>query len=71
MLNNIFPLLSQITNEWQLNEFIEQREYHVNGEFRIWEGLMNEVVSPVSFNTGNIIKKILSAQRLSLQKRNR
>lgn len=51
MLKNIFPQFSQIPNEWQLIEFIEQREYLVNGELRIWGGPMNEVVSPVSINT--------------------
>ena len=48
MLKNIFPHVSQIPNEWQLNEFVEQREYLINGELRIWKGPMNEVLSPLS-----------------------
>ena len=69
MLKNIFPSLSQIPNEWQLNEFIEQREYLVNGELRIWEGPMNEVVSPVSINTGtNIEKNIIGTTPLLTEK---
>ena len=57
MLKNIFPQVSEIPKEWQLNEFIEQREYLVNGELRIWEGPMNEVVSPVSINNGDSVEK--------------
>jgi glyceraldehyde-3-phosphate dehydrogenase (NADP+) len=69
MLKNIFPLVSEIPVEWQLNEFIEQREYLVNGELRIWNGPMNEVVSPVSINTGNSIEKnIIGTTPLLTQK---
>ena len=57
MLQHIFPQVAQIPNEWQLQELIEQREYLVNGELRIWEGPMNEVVSPVSIDNGNSIEK--------------
>ena len=69
MLQNIFPQVSQIPNEWQLNDFIEQREYLINGELRIWEGPMNEVISPVSINDGNnIIKNIIGTTPLLTQK---
>ena len=69
MLKNIFPHVSQIPNEWQLNEFIEQREYLINGELRIWEGPMNEVLSPVSFNDGNsTVKNIIGTTPLLTQK---
>ena len=53
MLENIFPSINQIPAQWQLNGFIEQREYLVNGELNIWDGPMNEVVSPVTINNGN------------------
>ena len=69
MLKNIFPQVSEIPNEWQLDEFIEQREYLVNGELRIWEGPMNEVVSPVSINNGNsTVKNIIGTTPLLTQK---
>ena len=69
MLKNIFPQVSEIPNEWQLNELIEQREYLVNGELRIWEGPMNEVVSPVSINNGtSIVKNIIGTTPLLTQK---
>ena len=69
MLKNIFPQVSEIPNEWQLNELIEQREYLVNGELRIWEGPMNEVVSPVSINNGtSAVKNIIGTTPLLTQK---
>ncbi len=69
MLKNIFPQVSEIPNEWQLNEFIEQREYLINGELRIWEGPMNEVVSPVSINNGtSVVKNIIGTTPLLTQK---
>ncbi|NDE09927.1 MAG: NADP-dependent glyceraldehyde-3-phosphate dehydrogenase [Chitinophagia bacterium] len=69
MLKNIFPQVSEIPKEWQLNEFIEQREYLVNGELRIWEGPMNEVVSPVSINNGGSVEKnIIGTTPLLTQK---
>ncbi len=69
MLKNIFPQVSEIPIEWQLNEFIEQREYLINGELRIWEGPMNEVVSPVSINNGtSVVKNIIGTTPLLTQK---
>ena len=69
MLKNIFPQVSQIPNEWQLSEFIEQREYLINGELRIWEGPMNEVVSPVSISDGDsTVKNIIGTTPLLTQK---
>lgn len=53
IFENIFPLLDQIPQQWKLGGFIEQREYLVNGELKIWDGPMNEVVSPVSISSGN------------------
>ncbi len=69
MLKNIFPRVTEIPNEWQLSEFIEQREYLINGELRIWEGPMNEVVSPVSINNGeSTVKNIIGTTPLLTQK---
>ncbi len=57
ILKNIFPSIDQIPKQWKLDGFIEQREYLVNGELKIWDGPMNEVVSPVSLRNGNGIEK--------------
>jgi len=40
-----------------LDGLIEQREYLVNGELRLWNGEMNEVVSPVSINKDGIVQR--------------
>ena len=53
ILENIFPTANQIPQQWKLDSFIEQREYLVNGELKIWDGPMNEVVSPVSIKSEN------------------
>ncbi len=53
MLENIFPSTDQIPAQWQLNGFIEQREYLINGELRIWDGPMNDVISPITIINGN------------------
>ena len=53
IVKDIFPSNDQIPKQWALDGFIEQREYLVNGELKIWDGPMSEVVSPVSLNNGN------------------
>jgi glyceraldehyde-3-phosphate dehydrogenase (NADP+) len=57
VLKEIFPTLSQIPDEWRLDGLIEQREYLVNGELRLWNGEMNEVVSPVLINKDGIVQR--------------
>ena len=57
VLENVFPSLAEVPAEWQLNGFIEQREYLVGGELCTWQGEMNEVMSPVSFSDGDKVKK--------------
>ena len=47
----IFPAEQDIPTKYQIHEFIEQREYLVNGELRQWEGPMNQVLSPVCIKT--------------------
>ncbi len=53
VFKDIFPSNDQIPKQWALDGFIEQREYLVDGELKIWDGPMSEVVSPVSLNNGN------------------
>lgn len=54
---NIFPEPSQIPTEFQLPDFIEQREYLINGELKKWEGPMNEVISPISIIKDAVITR--------------
>lgn len=57
VLTNIFPEKNSIPAQWQLEAPIHQREYLVNGELKIWNGDMNEIVSPVSLKEDNGIRK--------------
>lgn len=50
-LENLFPTEDQIPSEYNLTEPIEQREYLVNGEMRVWAGKTQDVWSPVYVRT--------------------
>lgn len=51
-LASIFPLESGIPQPFRISEPIEQREYLINGELKIWNGNLNPVLSPVFVNDG-------------------
>jgi glyceraldehyde-3-phosphate dehydrogenase (NADP+) len=57
MLENIFPSMQQIPTKWQLDSYKEQREYLINGELKIWNGPLNEIVSPVTLNNNGKYEK--------------
>jgi glyceraldehyde-3-phosphate dehydrogenase (NADP+) len=46
-LTNIFPEPSSIPEAYRLDAYIEQREYLVEGELKMWTGELAPVVSPV------------------------
>lgn len=46
-LTDIFPISGNLPPEYDIPQAINQQEYLVNGEMRIWKGPMQEVVSPV------------------------
>ncbi|MGP0128770.1 MAG: NADP-dependent glyceraldehyde-3-phosphate dehydrogenase [cyanobacterium endosymbiont of Rhopalodia musculus] len=50
-INNIFPSLEDIPPEFQLKSCIEQREYLINGNLRIWNEEMEESLSPIFLRT--------------------
>lgn len=52
-LSNLFPAESAIPEAVNLPQFIEQREYLINGELKRWEGDLNPVGSPVYVKKGN------------------
>ena len=52
-LEKLFPTEDQIPVEYNLTEPIEQREYLVNGEMRLWAGKTQDVWSPVYVKTEN------------------
>lgn len=65
-LQSIFPEDREIPEEYQIKE-IQQKEYLINGEIRIWNGNSQEVFSPVYIktNSGLVPKKLGSYPILS------
>lgn len=59
-LQNIFQSEEEIPNEYRLNGPLEQREYLVNGEMRVWKGKTQDVWSPIYIKTkdGLVQKRI-------------
>ncbi len=56
-LTNVFPTESSIPEPFKISETIEQREYLINGELKIWTGSLNPVLSPVFLKQGNEYKQ--------------
>lgn len=52
-LPDLFPSEESIPVSVRLPHFIEQREYLINGELRIWQGDLNPVLSPVFIKKGD------------------
>jgi glyceraldehyde-3-phosphate dehydrogenase (NADP+) len=50
-INNIFPSLENIPPEFYLKNSIEQREYLINGKLEVWNGEMEESLSPIYLKT--------------------
>ncbi len=68
-LASIFPGENNIPAPLQLLELIEQREYLVNGEMKVWQGNLNPVLSPVFVQVGNEYKqKIIGSTPLLTSK---
>jgi glyceraldehyde-3-phosphate dehydrogenase (NADP+) len=56
-LSNLFPEESSIPSQYQIGEYIEQREYLINGTLRQWTGTLNPVASPVFLKDGSGYKQ--------------
>jgi glyceraldehyde-3-phosphate dehydrogenase (NADP+) len=52
-LTSIFHSESSIPESFRISEPIEQREYLINGEMKIWQGTLNPVLSPVFIKEEN------------------
>ena len=52
--STFFPQESEIPKELILTEQLEQKEYLINGELKVWTGKVQDVFSPVCIkdNTG-------------------
>lgn len=55
--NTFFPQESDIPKEMLLAEQIEQKEYLVNGELKIWNGAVQEIFSPVYIKNETGLKR--------------
>lgn len=56
-LSPIFSSASSVPETFKITKAIEQREYLVDGELKIWKGNLNAVVSPVFIKEGNEYKQ--------------
>jgi glyceraldehyde-3-phosphate dehydrogenase (NADP+) len=54
-LQQIFPEETRIPEQFKVTQRIDQREYLVGGEMRIWSGPLNPVLSPVFIRQGNAL----------------
>jgi glyceraldehyde-3-phosphate dehydrogenase (NADP+) len=52
-LSQIFPTESSIPSQYKLSSAIEQREYLIAGELKIWKGDLSPVASPVFISDGD------------------
>jgi glyceraldehyde-3-phosphate dehydrogenase (NADP+) len=57
ILSNIFPEEKSIPEQFRITETVDQREYLINGEMKIWNGSLNPVLSPVFVKDGNGYKQ--------------
>lgn len=57
LLQGVFPTLSTIPDQFKIAEPIDQREYLINGEMKIWTGHLNPVLSPVCVKEGDTLKQ--------------
>jgi len=58
-LDKIFPGRSDIPPQYAIDQPIEQREYLINGEKRIWEGKLNPVLSPVFVKSNDTLEQVV------------
>lgn len=52
-LSDLFPEEEKIPTDYRVGTYLEQREYLINGELRIWNGTLNPVSSPVFIKKGD------------------
>ncbi len=56
-LAEIFPAESSIPDQYKISSYLEQREYLMDGELKLWQGELNPVMSPVFVKEGNMLKQ--------------
>ena len=64
-LANIFHPEDSIPEHFKISQPIEQREYLINGELKIWDGNLNPVLSPVFIKEGDkVVQKNIGSTPL-------
>lgn len=58
-LTKIFPEESSIPEQYKITSYLEQREYLIDGELRVWKGDVSSVLSPVFVKTGDVQKQAI------------
>src|SRR5688500_9512583 len=62
---NVFPSENDIPEQFRISQVIEQREYLINGELKVWNGNQNPVASPVFVKqAGGYQQKIIGSTPL-------
>lgn len=56
-LADVFPGKNTFPDQFKLGEPIDQREYLINGELKLWTGNLNPVLSPVCIKDGKAYKQ--------------
>ena len=57
LLSNVFPAENNIPDQFRISEYVEQREYLIDGELKKWSGKLNPVLSPVFIKEGEEYKQ--------------
>lgn len=58
-VNDLFPALEQIPEQYRPGSVIEQREYLVAGQLRTWHGPLAEVRSPIHLREGGSQRQVV------------
>lgn len=61
----VFPSEDSIPEQFKLSEVVEQREYLIDGELKMWAGNLNPILSPVFVKEGTkLTQKIIGSTPL-------
>jgi len=64
-ISSIFPFERDIPEEFRLRQQVNQKEYLVNGELRLWDGPVQEVLSPVCVrSSSDVSQKVIGSYPL-------
>src|ERR1700741_4377513 len=55
---DVFPTQDQVPSNMAIAGPLEQKEYLINGELKMWAGPVQEVFSPVRIKNGGAVEKV-------------